>query len=144
MLAMMSQLTYPNHQLGFRREEDFDKYDALNMTEQLATAAKLSGHDQASTYDAIACTLRENLPFNKEQFKAYFVALLADKEYVDVLEALAKVDKSLSLLSLVQLLTPPGFPPRHLLVHPPDVQGSTGMRVVHLVPHGVQMLQTVQ
>ena len=29
---------------GFRREEDFDKYDALNMAEQLATPAKLSGH----------------------------------------------------------------------------------------------------
>ena len=36
----------------------------------------------------------------------------------------------LSLLSLVPLLAPPGFPPRHLLVHPPDVQGSIAMRVV--------------
>ena len=79
---------------GFRREEDFDKYDALNMAEQLATAAKLSGHEKASTYDAIACTLREKFPFNKKQFKAYFVALLADKEYAKVLEAVAKVDKS--------------------------------------------------
>ena len=34
---------------GFRREEDFDKYDALNMAEQLATTAKLSGHEKAST-----------------------------------------------------------------------------------------------
>ena len=79
---------------GFRREEDFDKYDALNMVEQLATAAKLSGHEKASTYDAIACTLREKLPFTKKQFKAYFVALLADKEYAKVLKAVAKVDKS--------------------------------------------------
>ena len=79
---------------GFRGEEDFDKYDALNMAEQLATAAKLSGHEKASTYDAIACTLREKLPFNKKQFKAYFVALLADKEYAKVLEVVAKVDKS--------------------------------------------------
>ena len=78
---------------GFRRE-DFYKYDALNLAEQLATAAKLSGHEKASTYDAIACTLREKLPFNKKQFKAYFVALLADKEYAKILEAVAKVDKS--------------------------------------------------
>ena len=42
---------------GFRREEDFDMYDALNLAEQLATAAKLLGHVKASTYDAIACTL---------------------------------------------------------------------------------------
>ena len=79
---------------GFRREEDFDKYDALNMAEQLATAAKLSWHEKASTYDTIACTLREKLPFTKKQFKAYFVALLADKEYAKVVEAVAKVDKS--------------------------------------------------
>ena len=79
---------------GFRREEDFDKYDALNLAEQLATAAKLSGHEKAFTYDAIACTLREKLPFNKKQFKAYFVALLADKEYAKILEAVAKVDTS--------------------------------------------------
>jgi len=64
------------------------------MAEQLATSAKLSGHDKASTYDAIPCTLRKKLPFNKKQFKAYFVALLADKEYAKVLEAVAKVDKS--------------------------------------------------
>ena len=30
----------------FRREEDFDKYDALTLAEQLATAAKLSGHEK--------------------------------------------------------------------------------------------------
>ena len=79
---------------GFRREEDFDKYDALSLAEQLATAAKLSGHEKASSYDSIACTLKEKLPFNKKQFKAYFVALLADKEYAKILEAVAKVDKS--------------------------------------------------
>ena len=81
-------------QYGSRREEDFDKYDALAMAEQLATAAKLSGHEKAPTFDAIACTLREKLPVSKKQFKAYFVALLADKEYAKVLEAVAKVDKS--------------------------------------------------
>ncbi len=88
--AHLSKIT----QYGFRREEDFDKYDALAMAEQLATAAKLSGHEKAPTFDAIACTLREKLPVSKKQFKAYFVALLADKEYAKVLEAVAKVDKS--------------------------------------------------
>ena len=81
-------------QYGFRREEDFDKYDALAMAEQLATAAKLSGHEKAPTFDAIACTLGEKLPVSKKQFKAYFVALLADKEYSKVLEAVVKVDTS--------------------------------------------------
>ena len=87
--ARLSRIT----EYRIRREEDFDKYDALAMAEQLATAAKLSGHEKASTFDAIACTLRENIPVSKKQFKAYFVALLADKEYAKVLEAVAKVGK---------------------------------------------------
>ena len=132
---------------GFRREEDFDKNDALNMAEQLPAAAKLSGHEKASTYDAIACTLREKLPFNKKQFKAYFVALLADKEYAKVLEAVAKVDKSFksSVPSTASGSTggPPGVPPVHLLVHPPDVKNLL-LCVWCAWPHGVQMLQTVQ
>ena len=64
------------------------------MVQQLATAAKLSGHKKASIFDAMACTLGEKLPASKKQFKAYFVALLANKEFVKVLEAVAKLDKS--------------------------------------------------
>ena len=81
-------------QCGFRREEDFDKYEALRLAEQLASVAKVSSHEKASTYDVIACTLRKKLAVPKKQFKAYFVALLADKEYAKVLEAVSKVDKS--------------------------------------------------
>ena len=81
-------------QYGFRREQDFEKYVAHATAEQLATAAKLAGDEKASTYDATACTLREKLPVPKKQLKAYFVALLADKEYAKVLEAVAKGDKS--------------------------------------------------
>jgi len=88
--ARMARIT----QYGFRREGDFDKYDALAMAEQLATAVKLSGHEKAPAFDAIACMLREKLPVSKKQFKAYFVALLAGNEYAKVLEAVAKVDKS--------------------------------------------------
>ena len=64
------------------------------MAEQLASVAKVSSHEKASTYNVIACTLREKLAVPKKQFKAYFVALLADKEYAKVLEAVFKVDKS--------------------------------------------------
>ena len=38
-------------QYGFRREEDFDKYKALRLAEQLASAAKVLSHKKASTYD---------------------------------------------------------------------------------------------
>ena len=72
---------------GFRREEDFDTCEALRLAEQLASVAKVSSYEKASTYDIIACTLREKLAVPKKQFKAYFVAFLADKEYAKVLEA---------------------------------------------------------
>ena len=38
-------------QYGFRREEDFDKYEALRLAEQLASVAKVSNHEKSSTYD---------------------------------------------------------------------------------------------
>ena len=47
--ARLSRIT----QYGFRREEDFDKDDALAMAEQLASAANLSGREKASTVNAI-------------------------------------------------------------------------------------------
>ena len=65
---------------GFRREKEIDKYEALRLAEQLASVAKVSRHEKASAYDVIACTLREKLAVPKKQFKAYFVALLAEKE----------------------------------------------------------------
>ena len=99
--ARLSRIT----QYGFRRVEDFDKYDSLAMAEQFATAATLSGHEKASTFDAIACTLREKLPASKKQFKAYFVALLPDKEYAKVLEAVAKVNKLQSWTKVVETLS---------------------------------------
>ena len=49
-------------QFGVQREEDFYKYVALAMAEQLTTAAKLAGDEKPPTYNAIACTLREKLP----------------------------------------------------------------------------------
>ena len=118
--ARLSRIT----QYGFRREEDFDKYEALAMAEQLAIAAKLSGHEKAPTFDAIACTLREKLPVSKKHFKAYFVALLQIRSTRKFLKPWPKWISPLSLLSPVQLLAPAEPPVRHLLVQPADVRGS--------------------
>lgn len=93
--ALLSKIT----QYGFRREEDFDKYEALSLAEQLASTAKVKSHEKAPTFDVIACTLREKLSVSKKQFKSYFVALLADKEYAKVLEAVSKVDKAFKVTS---------------------------------------------
>jgi hypothetical protein len=80
---------------GFHREEDFDKYEALRLMEQLAVTARFVAHQKAPSYDVIASTLRQKLPCSVAQFKAYFTALLADKDYGRILDALHKVDKAL-------------------------------------------------
>lgn len=79
---------------GFRRPKDFDKHEALCMAEQLAVSARLTSHPKAASYDVIAALLRDKLSCPISQFKAYFSALLADKEYGRILDAVNKVDKA--------------------------------------------------
>lgn len=79
---------------GSRRVEDFDKYEALRLAEDLVSVAKTSGHVKAPTYEIIASTLREKVSVSTEQFKAYFLALLADKEFSRIFDTVSKIDKS--------------------------------------------------
>ena len=79
-----------------RHDLDFDKYEALRLAEELAAIARASNHEKASFYDLAASSLRERLSTQNGHFKAYFLALLAGKEYASVLESISKVDKSLT------------------------------------------------
>ena len=79
---------------GGRRLEDFDKYEALCLAEELVSVAKTTSDTKAASYDIIATTLREKIHVPKEQFKAFFLALLADKEYTRIFDTIAKVEKS--------------------------------------------------
>lgn len=63
-------------------------------TEQLVSVARASNHGKASFYNLAVTSLRQGLAVPNGQFKAYFLALLAGKEYTSVLESLSKVDKS--------------------------------------------------
>ena len=74
---------------GKRRNEDFDKY----QEERLSHVAHSTKHPMATTYDITAETLREKLHFPREQFKVYFLAFLAEKEYSGILDSLLKGDK---------------------------------------------------
>ena len=75
---------------GFRRPEDFDKYDALALVEQLATSSKINNDEKAHTYSAILSTLLKKLSSPTKQFKAYYVAY---KEYSKLLDTVVKLDK---------------------------------------------------
>lgn len=81
---------------GFRRLEDFDKYEALALAEQLATTSRLKVDDDAFMYNAISLQFckKSCLPV-LSSFKSYYVALLADKEHSKVLDTVVKVDKTL-------------------------------------------------
>ena len=103
---------------GFRRAEDFDKYGALNMAEQLATAAKLSGHEKASTYDAIACTLREKLPFTEKQFNRILSLFWRIRSTQRFLKPWLKWISPLSLLSPCTASGSTGAP-AHASARPP-------------------------
>ena len=61
---------------------------------QLVSVAKTTSDTKAASYNIIATTLREKIHVPKEQFKAYFLALLADKEYTRIFDTIAKVEKS--------------------------------------------------
>ena len=61
---------------------------------QLVSVAKTTSDTKAASYNIIATTLREKIHVPKEQFKAYFPALLADKEYTRIFDTIAKVEKS--------------------------------------------------
>ena len=88
--ALKNRITH----YGSRRLEDFDKYEALRLAEELVSVTKTTGDDKAASFDIIAATLREKIHVPKEQFKAYFLALLADKEFTRIFDTISKVDKS--------------------------------------------------
>ena len=59
-----------------RRLENFAKYEAVRLAEELVSVAKTTGYAKVASYDIIATTLKEKIHVSKEQFKAYFLALL--------------------------------------------------------------------
>lgn len=113
------------------------------MAEQLAMAAKLSGHEKASTFDAIACTIREKLPVSKKQFKACFVALLADKENAKVLEDVAKVDKSFKSSVPGPASSPSGASAQASARSTARRPRILFLRLWFTWPHSLQLFQTV-
>ena len=92
---------------GSRRVEDFDKYEALRLAEDLVSVAKTSGNAKAASYEIIASTLREKVSVSTEHFKAYFLALLADKEFSRIIDTVSKIDKSFKRASPYQRSSQP-------------------------------------
>ena len=65
------------------------------MAESLASDAKQQSHSKASFLSMASQTMRGYLDKDRQQFRAYFLALFAEKQYTRVLDRILKVDKSL-------------------------------------------------
>lgn len=65
------------------------------MAESLASDAKQNSHPKASFLSIASQTMCGYLDKDPKQFRAYFLALFAEKEYTQVLDRISKVDKSL-------------------------------------------------
>ncbi len=62
---------------GFRRPEDFDKYAALRLSEQLAASARLASDPKAPSYEAIASTLRQKIWLASGSVQGIFFSLVS-------------------------------------------------------------------
>ncbi len=91
--VVIRRITY----FGSRRVEDFDKYEALRLAEDLVSVAKTSGNTKTPSYEIIASTLHEKVSVSTEHFKAYFLALLADKEFSRIIDTSLRSIKLLSV-----------------------------------------------
>ena len=96
---------------GMRRDEDFDKYEALALAERLLMRAQADKHPKATAFDIIVNTLRTKMQVSREQFKAYYLALLAEKEYAGILDSMTKVDKLFKKKSQPSQSKPSSGPP---------------------------------
>ena len=125
-----------------RRDKDFDKYEALSLAERLLHQAHIEKHPKVTAFDIIVNTLRSKMQVSEEQFKAYYLALLAEKEYAGILDSITKVDSS-SRKSL-SLLNPNRF--HHLLAHlrvPVPLVGIVAVQVIEWLNVFVFALQKV-
>ena len=81
--------------LALKNGSDFDRYEALQLAQELVACASNTNHEKFSYYSVALQEIRQRLHKPKEQFKAYFLAFFFDRDYGKVLQSLAKVDKCL-------------------------------------------------
>lgn len=118
---------------GFRRFDDFDKYEALALAEQLATTSRLKVDDDVFVYNAISLLFckKSCLPV-LSSFRSYYVALLADKEHSKVLNTVVKVDNTFkkqdSQAALCQGSNPGPSRPRALICYACGMPGHISSR----------------
>ena len=82
-------------QYALRPLNDFDKYKAMDLIEQLKNVAVQIKDKKADYYITVYATLMEKLVKPAEHFRNYILSLLGDRDYEKVIEAVSKIDKAL-------------------------------------------------
>ena len=80
----------------FTKSPNFNKERALDLLVNLKIVAKESKHERSGFFNAVLFAVQEKMAVPEAMFKHYLLALLCDKDHEKVLDAIAKVDKSLS------------------------------------------------
>ena len=75
---------------------EFNKYEALEMTEELQNAAHDHNHPKERYYIDVYQTIREKMEIPPVQFRALLLRLLGDKDQERVSEIVSKVEKHFS------------------------------------------------
>ena len=74
--------------------QDFDKYAAITMVEQLKNVAQQVKDKKADFYATVFSSLQERIDRPLEHFRSYVLSLLGDREYEKVVDSIAKVDRA--------------------------------------------------
>lgn len=74
---------------------EFNKYEALDLLENLQNAARDTKHDKQEYYRLAYRTARSKINLPAESFRSLTLRLLGDKDHQKVFEAVAKVEKPL-------------------------------------------------
>ena len=72
---------------------EFNKYEALEMTEELQNAAHDRKHPKERYYRVVYQTIREKMEVPPVQFRALLLRLLGDKDQERVSDIVSKVEK---------------------------------------------------
>ena len=91
-------------QYALRPLNDFDKYKAIDLIEQLKNVSVQIKDKKADYYTTVYSALMEKLVKPAEHFRNYILSLLGDRDYEKVIEAVLKIDKALE-----KDLTPSSF-----------------------------------
>ena len=86
---------------------EFNKYEALEMTEELQNAVHDRNHPKERYYRVVYQTIREKMEIPPVQFRALLLRLLGDKDQERVSEIVSKVEKHFSRHIRLRGHTPP-------------------------------------